>query len=92
MIVLGLFFFSFGLLSLLINHKHFLMLLLCFELMYLGIFILLLQMTVLLSFFLNLILYLIIIVCEASLGVSILVASVYYYGNDKLGVFSLLKC
>nr|QLD97007.1 NADH dehydrogenase subunit 4L [Proknekalia peringueyi] len=92
MIVLGLLLFFFGLMSLVINHKHFLMLLLCFELMYLGAFILLLQMVVLSECFLILILYLIMIVCEASLGLSILVMSIYFYGSDKLGVFSLLKC
>lgn len=92
MIMAGLFIFIFGLFSFLINHKHFLILLLCFEFMYLGIFVLLLVIIGLYEVYLNIVLYLIMIVCEARLGLSILVIGVYFYGNDKIGTFSLLKC
>nr|YP_010535580.1 NADH dehydrogenase subunit 4L [Otobius lagophilus]UYB78388.1 NADH dehydrogenase subunit 4L [Otobius lagophilus]UYB78401.1 NADH dehydrogenase subunit 4L [Otobius lagophilus]UYL27141.1 NADH dehydrogenase subunit 4L [Otobius lagophilus] len=92
MVMMGMVVFFFGLLSLLMNHKHFLMLLLCFEFMFLGIFCLLVLIVSFSEIYLDLVLFLIIIVCEASLGLSILVMGVYHYGNDKLWAFSMLKC
>nr|AHF21622.1 NADH dehydrogenase subunit 4L [Argas sp. SpringbokSA-QMS95171] len=92
MIIMSLVSFMFGFLSFLVNHKHMLMLLLCFEFMYLCTFILLMLIVGLSGMFLNVILYLIIIVCEASLGLSILVVAVFFYGNDKVSSMSILKC
>nr|QLD96916.1 NADH dehydrogenase subunit 4L [Ogadenus brumpti ssp. 1 BJM-2017]QLD96929.1 NADH dehydrogenase subunit 4L [Ogadenus brumpti ssp. 1 BJM-2017]UYB77907.1 NADH dehydrogenase subunit 4L [Ogadenus brumpti]UYB77920.1 NADH dehydrogenase subunit 4L [Ogadenus brumpti] len=92
MMMMGFLIFTTGLFTMLLNQKHFLMFLLCLEFMNLGCFVLLLMNVSISSFFLNLILFLIIIVCEASLGLSVLVVGVYYYGNDKMGSFNLLKC
>nr|YP_009346077.1 NADH dehydrogenase subunit 4L [Ogadenus brumpti]AMX74049.1 NADH dehydrogenase subunit 4L [Ogadenus brumpti]AMX74062.1 NADH dehydrogenase subunit 4L [Ogadenus brumpti] len=92
MMMVGMMIFVVGLFSLLLNQKHFLMLLLCFEFMNLGCLILLMLMMGEMEFFLNLILFLIVIVCEASLGLSVLVVSVYFYGNDMVGSYVLLKC
>nr|QLD97085.1 NADH dehydrogenase subunit 4L [Secretargas transgariepinus]QLD97098.1 NADH dehydrogenase subunit 4L [Secretargas transgariepinus] len=92
MMMSGIIVFLFGLISFLINHKHFLMLLLCFEFMYLGIFMLVILSVGMIEGFLNLILYLVMVVCEASLGLSVLVMSVYFYGNDSLSSFYMLKC
>nr|AIZ58435.1 NADH dehydrogenase subunit 4L [Argas africolumbae] len=92
MVIMSLVSFMFGFLSFLINHKHLLMLLLCFEFMYLCSFILLALVVGLSGMFLNVILYLIIVVCEASLGLSILVVAVFFYGNDSINSMSFLKC
>nr|QAB05933.1 NADH dehydrogenase subunit 4L [Ixodes holocyclus] len=80
-----------GLLVLLVNRSNVMIILLCFEYMYLGIFML---MVFSLIFFTltKVILYLIIIVCEASLGLGMLVSMNFYYGNDKLSSMILLKC
>nr|UOK09822.1 NADH dehydrogenase subunit 4L [Ixodes confusus] len=80
-----------GLLVMMVNRSHVMIILLCFEYMYLGIFI---TMIFLLMFFslVKVILFLIIIVCEASLGLGMLVFMNFYYGNDKLSSTILVKC
>nr|YP_054514.1 NADH dehydrogenase subunit 4L [Ixodes uriae]BAD27250.1 NADH dehydrogenase subunit 4L [Ixodes uriae] len=80
-----------GMMVLLMNRNHIMIILLSFEYMYLGIFM---SMIFLLVFFslVKIILYLIVIVCEASLGLSMLVSMNFFYGNDKLASMVLLKC
>lgn len=80
-----------GLLVLLVNRRHVIIILLCFEYMYLGIFILIVFSLIFFTLT-KVILYLIIIVCEARLGLGILVSINFYYGNDKLSSIILLKC
>nr|YP_009480289.1 NADH dehydrogenase subunit 4L [Argas walkerae]AIZ58500.1 NADH dehydrogenase subunit 4L [Argas walkerae] len=92
MMIVGMVSFMFGLLSFLMNHKHLLMLLLCFEFMYLCVFILLIMVVGMTGMLLNVVIFLIVIVCEASLGLSLLVLSVFFYGSDKLNSVFMLKC
>nr|UNO54387.1 NADH dehydrogenase subunit 4L [Argas persicus] len=92
MMIVSMISFMFGLMSFLMNHSHLLMLLLCFEFMYLCVFIMLAMTIGTTGFMMNVIIYLIIIVCEASLGLSLLVVSVFFYGSDKLNSIFMLKC
>nr|YP_009000447.1 NADH dehydrogenase subunit 4L [Argas miniatus]AHF21648.1 NADH dehydrogenase subunit 4L [Argas miniatus] len=92
MMIVSLVSFVFGLMAFLMNHKHILSLLLCFEFMYLCVFIMLMMVVGMSGMILNVVIYLIVIVCEASLGLSLLVVSVFFYGSDKMGSVFMLKC
>nr|YP_010535593.1 NADH dehydrogenase subunit 4L [Alectorobius microlophi]UYB78427.1 NADH dehydrogenase subunit 4L [Alectorobius microlophi]UYB78440.1 NADH dehydrogenase subunit 4L [Alectorobius microlophi] len=87
----GLIFFG-GLLSILLNRKHVLLLLLCLEFMYLGVMYCIFLGSGMVGGNLNLIVFMFLLVCEAGLGLSILVGNVYYYGNDSMDSMFLLKC
>nr|YP_009000473.1 NADH dehydrogenase subunit 4L [Ornithodoros brasiliensis]AHF21687.1 NADH dehydrogenase subunit 4L [Ornithodoros brasiliensis]QZP40890.1 NADH dehydrogenase subunit 4L [Ornithodoros brasiliensis] len=92
MFLIGLLIYVSGFFSVLLDRKHILILLLCLEFMYLGV---LFNIFVLESYdgiFVDIIMFMVFVVCEAGMGLSILVMSVYYYGNDKLDSLVLLKC
>nr|YP_010535632.1 NADH dehydrogenase subunit 4L [Alectorobius peropteryx]UYB78505.1 NADH dehydrogenase subunit 4L [Alectorobius peropteryx]UYB78518.1 NADH dehydrogenase subunit 4L [Alectorobius peropteryx] len=92
MSVMGFMVFLGGVLSILMNRGHVLILLLCLEFMYLGImFCIFVGMSVI-NFNINVILLMFFIVCEGGLGLSILVGAVYFYGNDKVSSVLLVKC
>nr|UYL27206.1 NADH dehydrogenase subunit 4L [Alectorobius amblus] len=91
MLIGGLIFFT-GLLSILFNRKHVLILLLCLEFMYLGILYCVLMGNMMVEMWLNMIMFMFLVVCEAGLGLSILVSGVYYYGNDKVSSVLVMKC
>nr|YP_010535697.1 NADH dehydrogenase subunit 4L [Alectorobius rudis]UYB78622.1 NADH dehydrogenase subunit 4L [Alectorobius rudis]UYB78635.1 NADH dehydrogenase subunit 4L [Alectorobius rudis] len=81
-----------GLGSILLNRMHFLIMLLCLEYMYMGVlFNIFMNVGYLKSFFL-MVVVMFFIVCEAGLGLSILVNGIYFYGNDKVSSNVLLKC
>lgn len=87
----GVIFFR-GLLGILLNRRHILILLLCLEFIYLGIlYCIFIEISIEWGG-LNLIIYIFLIVCEAGLGLAILVKIVYYYGDDKVNSIILLKC
>lgn len=91
MVSFGLVLFFSGLFSLVYNRKHILVLLLSLELMILGTFMLLINYA--LSAIVELIVfYLVLVVCEARLGLGILVIRVYFYGSDHLDSYSILRC
>nr|YP_010535502.1 NADH dehydrogenase subunit 4L [Alectorobius cerradoensis]UYB78245.1 NADH dehydrogenase subunit 4L [Alectorobius cerradoensis]UYB78258.1 NADH dehydrogenase subunit 4L [Alectorobius cerradoensis] len=92
MILIGMIIFFGGLVSILLNRNHILILLLCLEFMYLGILYCIFMGVGLECGNLNLIIYMFLIVCEAGLGLSILVSIVYFYGNDSVDSMVLLKC
>nr|YP_010535489.1 NADH dehydrogenase subunit 4L [Alectorobius atacamensis]UYB78193.1 NADH dehydrogenase subunit 4L [Alectorobius atacamensis] len=81
-----------GFLSILLNRKHILILLLCLEFMYLGVLFCIFTGSGMGWNMMGLIVFMFLIVCEAGLGLSILVSIVYYYGDDKIGSMILLKC
>nr|YP_010535710.1 NADH dehydrogenase subunit 4L [Ornithodoros tabajara]UYB78648.1 NADH dehydrogenase subunit 4L [Ornithodoros tabajara]UYB78661.1 NADH dehydrogenase subunit 4L [Ornithodoros tabajara] len=81
-----------SLLSILLNRSHILVVLLCLEFMYLGVLYCLFMGVGLMSNGLSLIMFMFFVVCEAGLGLSILVGSVFFYGNDKIDSLILLKC
>nr|YP_009536368.1 NADH dehydrogenase subunit 4L [Ornithodoros hermsi]AYN50646.1 NADH dehydrogenase subunit 4L [Ornithodoros hermsi]UYB78375.1 NADH dehydrogenase subunit 4L [Ornithodoros hermsi] len=92
MLMVGVLIYVSGFLSILLNRSHILALLLCLEFMYLGVLYNILMFVSFKMFFTNMIMFMIFIVCEAGLGLSILVVSVYFYGNDKLSSMILVKC
>nr|YP_010231349.1 NADH dehydrogenase subunit 4L [Dermacentor auratus]QSV37418.1 NADH dehydrogenase subunit 4L [Dermacentor auratus] len=80
-----------GLLSFMINRHYMMMILLSIEFMYMS---LLLLMCIYFSFFniLGIFVFLIVIVCEAALGMSLLVLMSFFYGNEMTKSMSLIKC
>nr|YP_010324947.1 NADH dehydrogenase subunit 4L [Dermacentor steini]UNO54128.1 NADH dehydrogenase subunit 4L [Dermacentor steini]UNO54141.1 NADH dehydrogenase subunit 4L [Dermacentor steini]UNO54167.1 NADH dehydrogenase subunit 4L [Dermacentor steini]WPQ69982.1 nad4L [Dermacentor steini] len=80
-----------GLFSFLINRHFMMMILLSIEFMYMS---LLLMMCIYFSFsnILSIFIFLITVVCEAALGMSLLVLMSFYYGNEMMKSFSLIKC
>nr|YP_009560726.1 NADH dehydrogenase subunit 4L [Ixodes tasmani]QAB05959.1 NADH dehydrogenase subunit 4L [Ixodes tasmani]QAB05972.1 NADH dehydrogenase subunit 4L [Ixodes tasmani]QAB05985.1 NADH dehydrogenase subunit 4L [Ixodes tasmani] len=91
MMEISFFIYFVGMMTLLVNRNHIMIVLLSFEFMYLGIFLMMI-LSIMFINFIKVILYLIMIVCEASLGLSMLVLMNYFYGNDKLLSMVLLKC
>nr|BCQ06395.1 NADH dehydrogenase subunit 4L [Cellana nigrolineata] len=80
------------LLSIMIQANHIIMMLLLFEMMALGVFVMVMHNSSLTSMnFLPLILFLTMSVCEASLGLAILVSIIRSSGNDYVSSLSLNK-
>nr|YP_009537775.1 NADH dehydrogenase subunit 4L [Ornithodoros coriaceus]AYN59507.1 NADH dehydrogenase subunit 4L [Ornithodoros coriaceus] len=92
MLMVGTLVFVVGFLGILMNWKHLLIFLLCLEFMYLGVFFNMLVLMGFSLFFSNLLVFMIFVVCEAGLGLSVLVMGVYFYGNDSINSMSFLKC
>nr|NP_008506.1 NADH dehydrogenase subunit 4L [Ixodes hexagonus]AAD05513.1 NADH dehydrogenase 4L [Ixodes hexagonus] len=80
-----------GMMPFLKNRFHMMTVLLSFEFMYLGLF-LMMVFSVLMNTYLLMVMYLIMIVAEASLGLSLLVIMSFFYGNDQIMSMSMLKC
>nr|YP_007475051.1 NADH dehydrogenase subunit 4L [Haemaphysalis inermis]AFU55300.1 NADH dehydrogenase subunit 4L [Haemaphysalis inermis]UXX50221.1 NADH dehydrogenase subunit 4L [Haemaphysalis inermis] len=83
--------YSLGILALILNRYHMMLLLMSIEFMYLSLMIMLFYN----SFFLNIMnifLFLVSIVCEAALGLSLLVSMSFFYGNDMINSMNLIKC
>nr|QAY82025.1 NADH dehydrogenase subunit 4L [Omophoita sp. REN-2018] len=83
--------FLMGMVSFLINRKHFLLMLLSLEFMVISIYLIMfiyLQMFKF-EFFFSMI-FLVITVCESVLGLSIMVLMVRMYGNDYIMSFYIL--
>lgn len=91
MVSFGLVLFSFGLFSLVYNRKHILVLLLSLELIMLGVFMILINYA-LASIVELIVFYLVLVVCEARLGLGVLVIRVYFYGRDHLSRYTVLRC
>nr|UXG58693.1 NADH dehydrogenase subunit 4L [Dermacentor albipictus] len=80
-----------GFMSFFVNRFYMMMILLSIEYMYMS---LLLMMCVYFSFFnvLTIFVFLVSIVCEAGLGMSLLVLMSYFFGNEMVKSMSLIKC
>nr|WHL46313.1 NADH dehydrogenase subunit 4L [Echinolaelaps echidninus] len=83
--------FFIGMLSFIFNKKHILSMLLSMEIMVVGLF-----MTLLSSIFINSLieltmLFMILIVCESCLGLSLLILIINFYGNDLICSTNLLN-
>nr|AIZ58681.1 NADH dehydrogenase subunit 4L [Ornithodoros pavimentosus]AIZ58694.1 NADH dehydrogenase subunit 4L [Ornithodoros pavimentosus] len=92
MFILSMFFVLSGGLSVVMNRKHVLLMMLSLEFMYLGVLVSIIFTCGVTEFFLMMLVFMIVVVCEAGLGLSVLVLSVYFHGNDKLQAISLLSC
>nr|YP_010937264.1 NADH dehydrogenase subunit 4L [Ixodes loricatus]WKW95221.1 NADH dehydrogenase subunit 4L [Ixodes loricatus] len=91
MMELVFFMYMLGLLTFLKNRFHLMTVLLSFEFMYLSLFFSMIFMLVSSNFLLAMV-YLIMIVAEASLGLGLLVIMNFFYGNDKVTSMFMLKC
>nr|YP_011017312.1 NADH dehydrogenase subunit 4L [Amblyomma argentinae]WQF68975.1 NADH dehydrogenase subunit 4L [Amblyomma argentinae] len=91
MVMMSLILYSIGIFSLILNRFHLMMILLSIEFMYMSMMIMVLFYFCLLNI-LNIFVFLISIVCEAALGLSLLVLLNYFYGNEMVNSFSIIKC
>nr|UNO53659.1 NADH dehydrogenase subunit 4L [Ixodes vespertilionis] len=91
MVEISFFMYVVGMMTFLKNRFHMMTVLLSFEFMYLSLF-LMMVFEVLTNSYLLLVVYLIMIVAEASLGLSLLVIMNFFYGNDQVMSMSMLKC
>lgn len=83
--------YTIGLTSLFMNRRQIIIILLRIEFMYIS---LLLIICIYFSFFniLRIFVFLIRIVCEAGLGLSLLVLISFFYGNEIMNSLNLIKC
>nr|YP_011017299.1 NADH dehydrogenase subunit 4L [Amblyomma dissimile]WQF68962.1 NADH dehydrogenase subunit 4L [Amblyomma dissimile] len=91
MMMMAMFMYCIGICSLILNRFHMMMILLSIEYMYMSMMILMLFYFCLLNV-MNIFMFLISIVCEAALGLSLLVLLNYYYGNEMMTSLNLIKC
>nr|UNS18836.1 NADH dehydrogenase subunit 4L [Ixodes ovatus] len=91
MLEISFFMYIVGMITFLKNRFHVMTVLLSFEFMYLSLFMMMIFM-ILSNNYLMMLIYLIMIVAEASLGLSLLVIMNFFYGNDKVTSMFMLKC
>nr|YP_010180780.1 NADH dehydrogenase subunit 4L [Ixodes nipponensis]YP_010324829.1 NADH dehydrogenase subunit 4L [Ixodes sinensis]QVD40447.1 NADH dehydrogenase subunit 4L [Ixodes nipponensis]UNO53607.1 NADH dehydrogenase subunit 4L [Ixodes sinensis]UNO53685.1 NADH dehydrogenase subunit 4L [Ixodes sinensis]UNO53711.1 NADH dehydrogenase subunit 4L [Ixodes sinensis] len=91
MMELAIFMYLVGLTSFLKNRFYLMMILLSFEFMYLSLFMLI-NCMILMDTYLLVLVYLTMIVAEASLGLSLMVIMSFFYGNDQVSSLYMLKC
>uniref|UniRef100_UPI0030FE25C2 NADH dehydrogenase subunit 4L n=1 Tax=Amblyomma nitidum TaxID=1325864 RepID=UPI0030FE25C2 len=91
MMMMTLILYTLGVISLILNRFHLMMILMSIEYMYMSMMMLALVSFCLVNI-LNIFLFLTSIVCEASLGLSLLVMFNFYYGNEMMNSFNLIKC
>nr|YP_010534074.1 NADH dehydrogenase subunit 4L [Amblyomma latum]UXX50169.1 NADH dehydrogenase subunit 4L [Amblyomma latum] len=80
-----------GVFSMILNRFHLMMILMSIEFIYLSIMILILYYFSLFNM-MNIFVFLVSIVCEASMGLVLLVFFNYFYGNELMNSFNLIKC
>nr|QHQ98492.1 NADH dehydrogenase subunit 4L [Microdiplogynium sp. XFX] len=92
MLFVSLWLYVFGVMSLVSNRKHLLLLLLSLEMMMIGV--LLISMYVFIGVYdlYSLVVFLSFVVCEASLGLSLVVIVVNYYGSDYVKGYDMMVC
>uniref|UniRef100_A0AAT9FFB9 NADH-ubiquinone oxidoreductase chain 4L n=1 Tax=Haemaphysalis megaspinosa TaxID=1155002 RepID=A0AAT9FFB9_9ACAR len=85
------FIYFIGIFSFILNRFHLMLLLMSIEFMYLSLMIMFFYNSSILNI-LNIFLFLTTIVCEAAIGLSLLVMMSFYYGNEMINSFDLIKC
>nr|YP_010329424.1 NADH dehydrogenase subunit 4L [Haemaphysalis yeni]UNO53868.1 NADH dehydrogenase subunit 4L [Haemaphysalis yeni] len=85
------FIYFIGIFSFILNRFHLMLLLMSIEFMYLSLMIMFFYNSCVLSI-LNIFMFLTMIVCEAAIGLSLLVMISFYYGNELTSSFNLIKC
>nr|WOG34357.1 NADH dehydrogenase subunit 4L [Laelaps sp. 1 JO-2023a] len=91
MFKLSIFIFFIGFMSFIWNKKHILSLLLSMEIMILSIFLIMFSLTYLNSMFEMIMFYLILVICESCLGLSILILLINFYGSDLINSLNILN-
>nr|YP_004021614.1 NADH dehydrogenase subunit 4L [Entoria okinawaensis]BAJ24435.1 NADH dehydrogenase subunit 4L [Entoria okinawaensis] len=91
--LMSLFMFICGLLAFSFNYDHFLITLLSLEYIVLSLFLLMYMYMVVSLYDLYFLMFLLTFwVCEATLGLSLLVSLIRGFGNDYFSSFNLLQC
>nr|YP_009370184.1 NADH dehydrogenase subunit 4L [Haemaphysalis concinna]ARO89822.1 NADH dehydrogenase subunit 4L [Haemaphysalis concinna] len=85
------FIYFIGIFSFILNRFHLMLLLMSIEFMYLSLMVMFFYNSSVLSI-LNIFMFLTMIVCEAAIGLSLLVKISFYYGNEMTNSFNLIKC
>nr|YP_010324882.1 NADH dehydrogenase subunit 4L [Haemaphysalis sulcata]UNO53933.1 NADH dehydrogenase subunit 4L [Haemaphysalis sulcata] len=80
-----------GLFSFILNRFHLMLLLMSIEFLYLSMMIIFIYNSMMLTI-INVFIFLTIIVCEAALGLSLLIVISFFYGNELTSSFNLIKC
>nr|YP_010329463.1 NADH dehydrogenase subunit 4L [Haemaphysalis mageshimaensis]UNO53998.1 NADH dehydrogenase subunit 4L [Haemaphysalis mageshimaensis] len=80
-----------GVFSFILNRFHLMLLLMSIEFMYLSLMVIFFYNSMLMNM-INVFVFLTAIVCEASVGLSLLVMISFYYGNELTKSFNLIKC
>nr|UXX50299.1 NADH dehydrogenase subunit 4L [Haemaphysalis yeni] len=85
------FIYFIGIFSFVLNRFHLMLLLMSIEFMYLSLMVIFFYSSMMMSI-MNVFMFLTVIVCEASIGLSMLVVISFYYGNELISSFNLIKC
>nr|YP_010693864.1 NADH dehydrogenase subunit 4L [Haemaphysalis bispinosa]WCD42304.1 NADH dehydrogenase subunit 4L [Haemaphysalis bispinosa] len=85
------FIYFIGVFSFIMNRFHLMLLLMSIEFMYLSLMVIFF-LNSLMTNMINVFVFLTAIVCEASIGLSLLVMISFYYGNELTKSFNLIKC
>nr|YP_010535386.1 NADH dehydrogenase subunit 4L [Amblyomma maculatum]QUB01598.1 NADH dehydrogenase subunit 4L [Amblyomma maculatum]UYB77947.1 NADH dehydrogenase subunit 4L [Amblyomma maculatum] len=91
MMMMSLFLYIIGIFSLIFNRFHLIMILMSIEFMYMTLILIIFYYFIMFNI-LNIFIFLITIVCEAALGLSLLVLTNNFYGNEMINSFDLIKC
>nr|YP_010329411.1 NADH dehydrogenase subunit 4L [Haemaphysalis campanulata]UNO53842.1 NADH dehydrogenase subunit 4L [Haemaphysalis campanulata] len=91
MLMMTFFLYFIGVFSFIVNRFHLMMLLMSIEFMYLSLMVIFFYISSYMSI-INVFMFLTTIVCEASIGLSLLVMISYYYGNELTSSLNLIKC
>nr|YP_009560380.1 NADH dehydrogenase subunit 4L [Haemaphysalis bancrofti]QAB05947.1 NADH dehydrogenase subunit 4L [Haemaphysalis bancrofti] len=91
MMSMTLFIYLIGVFSFILNRFHLMLLLMSIEFMYLSLMVIFFYNSMMISI-INVFVFLTAIVCEASIGLSLLVVISFYYGNEFISSLNLIKC
>nr|YP_010329450.1 NADH dehydrogenase subunit 4L [Haemaphysalis cornigera]YP_011004260.1 NADH dehydrogenase subunit 4L [Haemaphysalis taiwana]UNO53907.1 NADH dehydrogenase subunit 4L [Haemaphysalis cornigera]UNO53920.1 NADH dehydrogenase subunit 4L [Haemaphysalis cornigera]WPS93622.1 NADH dehydrogenase subunit 4L [Haemaphysalis taiwana] len=85
------FIYMVGMFSFVLNRFHMMLLLMSIEFMYLSLMVIFFFNSSMTSI-INVFVFLTVIVCEASIGLSLLILISFYYGNELMSSLNLIKC
>nr|YP_010329398.1 NADH dehydrogenase subunit 4L [Haemaphysalis doenitzi]UNO53816.1 NADH dehydrogenase subunit 4L [Haemaphysalis doenitzi]UNO53855.1 NADH dehydrogenase subunit 4L [Haemaphysalis doenitzi] len=91
MLSMTFFIYFIGVFSFVLNRFHLMLLLMSIEFMYLSLMVIFFYNSMMISI-INIFVFLTAIVCEASIGLSLLVLISFYYGNEFISSLNLIKC
>lgn len=91
MIRITFFIYLIGVLSFILNRFHLMLLLIRIEFIYLSLIVIFFYNSIIIRI-INVFVFLTAIVCEASIGLRLLVVIRFYYGNEFIRSLNLIKC
>lgn len=91
MIRITFFIYLIGVFSFILNRFHLMLLLIRIEFIYLSLIVIFFYNSIIIRI-INVFVFLTAIVCEASIGLRLLVVIRFYYGNEFIRSLNLIKC